>query len=52
VEKIEYLYLKRDVLGSMREEAIKDFEVNGKFSIDIRNEKLGGIYKSCCTDVN
>jgi len=49
VEKIEYLYLKRDVLGSMGEEAIKDFEVNGKFSIDIRNEKLKAVYRSCNT---
>lgn len=52
VEKIEYLYLKRDVLSSMSEEAIKDFEVNGKFSIDVRNEKLVEIYKSCCTGKN
>lgn len=52
VEKIECLYLKRDVLSTMGKEAIKDFEVNGKFSIDVRNEKLWKIYKSCCTDMN
>ena len=52
VEKIEYLYLKRDVLGSMSGEAIKDFEVNGKFSIDLRNKKLRKIYKFCYTNTN
>ena len=40
IEKIEYLYLRRDLLGRMGMEAIKDFEPTSKFSIDVRNEKL------------
>lgn len=49
VEKIEYLYLKRDLLSKMSGEAVKSFGVNGKFSIGVRNEKLGNIYKACCS---
>jgi len=49
VEKIEYLYLRRDLLSKMGMEAVKDFEPTSKFSIDVRNEKLGKIYKSCFT---
>ncbi|MDD5723910.1 MAG: glycosyltransferase family 4 protein [Syntrophales bacterium] len=49
VEKIEYLYLRRDLLSRMGMEAIKDFEPTSKFSIDVRNKKLGKLYKSCRT---
>jgi glycosyltransferase involved in cell wall biosynthesis len=47
VEKIEQLYLDRDVLARMSQQAVKDFEPGGKFSVDVRNRKLGEIYRSC-----
>jgi glycosyltransferase involved in cell wall biosynthesis len=47
VENIEQLYLDRDVLARMSQQAVKDFEPGGKFSIDVRNRKLGEIYRSC-----
>lgn len=50
VEKIEYLYLRRDLLSRMGTKAVKDFESTSKFSIDVRNEKLERLYKSCRTE--
>lgn len=47
VEKIEFLYLNRDVHTNMSKNAIKDFEIDGKFSVDVRNRKLKEVYASC-----
>lgn len=46
-EKIEHLYLNRDILVEMSKQAVKDFEPGGKFSVDVRNQKLERIYRSC-----
>ena len=47
VDKIEYLYLNRDLVREMGGRTVKDFEPGGKFSLDVRNRKLGEVYKSC-----
>ena len=47
MEKIEFLYLNRDVHTNMSKNAIKDFEIDGKFSVDVRNRKLKKVYASC-----
>jgi glycosyltransferase involved in cell wall biosynthesis len=50
VDKIEYLYHNRYLLEEMSRRAVKDFELGGKFSIDVRNRKLEEIYRSCLCD--
>jgi glycosyltransferase involved in cell wall biosynthesis len=45
--KIGQLYLDRGALTGMGRQAVKDFEPGGKFSIGVRNRKLGEIYRSC-----
>jgi glycosyltransferase involved in cell wall biosynthesis len=47
VGKIENLYFNRDLVGKMGQRAVNDFEPGGKFSIGVRNRKLGRIYKEC-----
>jgi glycosyltransferase involved in cell wall biosynthesis len=47
MEKIEYLYNNRHLLKEMGRRATEDFEPGGKFAIDVRNRKLGEIYRSC-----
>lgn len=50
VEKIEHLYLKRDLLGTMGARAVRDFGSGGRFSIGVRNEKLAVVYRSCLAE--
>jgi glycosyltransferase involved in cell wall biosynthesis len=52
IVQIEYLYHNRDVLSRMGQQAVNDFEPGGKFSIELRNEKLKTIYESCCQTPN
>ena len=47
IGKIEYLHLNRDLLYRMGQQALEDFVPGGKFSIDVRNRKLGEVYRAC-----
>jgi glycosyltransferase involved in cell wall biosynthesis len=47
IEKLGALCANRSIVKRMSKEAVKDFEVDGKFSIGERNRKLGKAYADC-----
>jgi glycosyltransferase involved in cell wall biosynthesis len=47
IEKLDYLCANRNILKRMSDEAVKDFEAGGKFSIGERNRQLTAAYGRC-----
>jgi glycosyltransferase involved in cell wall biosynthesis len=47
IEKLDYLCANRNILKRMSDEAVKDFEAGGKFSIGERNWQLTAAYGRC-----
>lgn len=47
IEKLDYLCANRNILKRMSDEAVKDFEAGGKFSIGERNRQLIAAYGRC-----
>lgn len=44
IDKVKMLYNDRELLDKLKENAVKDFNKGGKFSIEVRNKKLLKIY--------
>lgn len=47
VDRLGYSYLNRDLLHKMGQQAVKDFNSGGRFSLEARNLRLGRAYRSC-----